>query len=274
MTVERGYLLPIGGAEDKIAARVILTHFVQRCGGTEAIIIVIPTASEIPEEVGPMYKTLFDALGVQETRILDIRTREDADNPASSAVLEGATGIFLTGGDQLRLATILDGSLTGDSIQQAFAAGVNIAGTSAGASAMSYEMIAAGQSGMVPSPNLVEMGRGLGLTHEAIIDQHFRQRTRIGRLITVVMRYPHLLGIGLDEDTALEIAPDNACQVIGSGSVMIVDASQLLYTDIHEVAPDRLVSALGVTVHILTHGYRYHLDTRQPSPADLTPEKG
>ncbi len=266
--IRHGYLMPIGGAEDKVAARVILTHFVHLCGGSSARLVVIPTASEIPEEVGPMYDAIFTALGVSSINILDIRSREAADEPANAALLDGATGIFMTGGDQLRLATILGGTQVGDNLLRLSGEGVTIAGTSAGASAMSYEMIAAGQSGIVPSQSLVEMARGLGLINHVIIDQHFRQRQRIGRLMTVVTLYPSLIGIGVDEDTALVIAPDNSCEVIGSGSVTIVDGSRLEYTDVHKVAPDRLVSVLGATVHILTQGYRYQLDTRQPFPAN------
>jgi cyanophycinase len=265
--IRRGYLMPIGGAEDKIAARAILTHFVQLCGDSSACIVVIPTASEIPEEVGPMYHGIFTALGVPDVRILDIRTREAADEAAKVALLDGTTGVFMTGGDQLRLATILNHTLVGDKLLQLIGEGVTIAGTSAGASVMSLEMIAAGQSGTVPSQSLVEMAQGLGLIHHIIIDQHFRQRQRIGRLMTVVTLHPSLIGIGLDEDTALIIAPDNSCEVIGSGSVTIVDGSHL-ESDVHRVAPDHLVSVLGATVHILTQGYRYQLDTRQPFRAN------
>jgi cyanophycinase len=266
--LRRGYLLPIGGAEDKIAKRLILRRFVQLCGESSACIAVIPSASEIPDEVGPMYHGIFTALGVPDVRVLDIRSREAAFDPASLTLLDGVTGVFMTGGDQLRLATLLGGTPIGDRLLELFHSGVTVAGTSAGASAMSHEMIAAGQSGIVPSQSLVEMARGLGFIEHVIIDQHFRQRQRIGRLMTVVTLHPSLIGIGVDEDTALVIAPDNSCEVIGSGSVTIVDGSRLAYTDVHKIAPDRLVSVLGATVHILTQGYRYQLDTRQPFPAN------
>lgn len=256
--------MPIGGAEDKVAQRLVLNSFVRLAGGNSARLVVIPTASEIPDEVGAMYHGIFTMLGAAQVQVLDVRTREQAEDAGFSAALLDASGIFMTGGDQMRLATLFNGTWAVERIKERFDAGAVVAGTSAGASAMSRRMIASGLSGIVPSVSLVETSAGLGLIDRVVIDQHFRQRQRIGRLITVVLMHPELIGLGIDEDTALVIGPGSECEVVGSGSVTVVDGSHLQYTDIHQVPETQLASVLGVTVHMLTKGYRYHIETRTP----------
>jgi cyanophycinase len=258
-----GYLMPIGGAEDKVAERAVLRRFIALAGGAAARVVIIPSASEIPDEVGPLYQNLFTAIGVAQADILDIREVPHANDPTLTQVLDTANGIFMTGGDQMRLAALLGNTLAGRKMQARLEAGAIVAGTSAGASAMSLTMIASGQSGTAPSVSLVEIAPGLGLIDGVVIDQHFRQRQRIGRLLTAVLLYQGLLGVGIDEDTALLIGPDNQCEVVGSGSVTIVDGAPLEYTDINQVEPNGLAAALGAKLHVLTQGYRYHLATRR-----------
>jgi cyanophycinase len=257
-----GYLMPIGGAEDKTRERQILSRFVQLCGGPGACIAIIPTASTMPAETGARYADIFGRLGAA-TYVVDVQDRRQANDPAVTALLDGVTGIFLTGGEQMRLVSCVGGTLLGQKLRSCLELGVMVAGTSAGASAMSEHMIAFGRSGSIPSQRMVQLAPGLGLSARAIIDQHFRQRDRIGRLLTAVAYNPAMLGIGIDEDTALIVGPDNRCEVIGSGAVTVVDGSTLEYTDIHAAKRHDRIAIVGMTVNVLTHGCRYDLDTRQ-----------
>ncbi|MCC7446763.1 MAG: cyanophycinase [Anaerolineae bacterium] len=259
----RGYLMPIGGAEDKLKSCDILNRFVQLSGGAHARLLVIPSASTMPEAVGARYYDLFTRLGAASVQTLNIQDRRQANDPANGLLLEQATGIFLTGGEQLRLVSYLGGTLFGQALRARYECGLVIAGTSAGASALSQHMIAFGRSGATPSQRMVQIAQGLGLTDTAIIDQHFRQRDRLGRLITAVTMNPAQIGIGVDEDTAFIIGPNNDCEVIGAGGVTIVDNRTLDYSDVHAVKQHGPVAALGLTVHVLTQGYRYQLNTRE-----------
>ena len=267
----QGYLVPIGGAEDKTQERHILSRVVQLSGGSSAHLAIIPTASAMPEELGARYCEIFIDLGAASARIVHVKERKQANDADFVSLLDGITGIFLTGGEQLRLVSALGGTKLAQRLYDCLIGGATVAGTSAGASAISEHMIAFGRSGGAPSQRMVQLAPGLGLTERIIIDQHFRQRDRIGRLMTAVAFNPAVIGVGIDEDTALVIAPDNRCEVIGSGSVTIVDGSQLEYTDIHSVQRHDPVATLGMTVHILTHGYRYDLETRQPSRPMTSP---
>jgi cyanophycinase len=260
--------MPIGGAEDKHGSRAVLEHFVRRSGGEHARLVVIPAASSIPDSVGQVYHGVFTNLGAVSVEIIEIKERADANQPARIAALETCTGLFLTGGDQVKLVSLLGGTLLADRIKQRWGAGMTVAGTSAGASALSQHMIAFGRSGSTPSQRMVQLAPGLGLAEGVIIDQHFRQRDRVGRLMTAVAYNPAVLGIGLDEDTALVIGPDRQAEVIGSGSVTVVDGSHLQHTNIHSVKAHDPIAVLGVQLHILTSGYRYDLAKRQANPPD------
>jgi cyanophycinase len=257
-----GFLMPIGGAEDKIRERQVLGRFVQLCGGPGACIAIIPTASAMPAETGARYADIFGRLGAA-TYVVDVQDRRQANDPAVVALLDGVNGIFMTGGEQMRLVSFTGGTLLGQKIRTCLESGVTVAGTSAGASAMSEHMIAFGRSGSIPSQRMVQIAPGLGLTDKAIIDQHFRQRDRIGRLMTAVAYNPAKLGIGIDEDTALIISPDGHCEVVGSGAVTIVDGSQMEYTDIHAAKRYDRVAIIGMVTHVLTQGCCYDLDTRK-----------
>lgn len=259
----RGVLLPIGGAEDRDGERAILALFVALSGGTAARIAVLPTASSVPNQVSEQYLDVFTALGVESVTGVPIQQRRDADNPALVAELDRATGLFVTGGDQLKLAALLGGTAFDARMAQRHAEGVVIAGTSAGASAMSRHMIARGESGALPRQGMVTLAPGLGLLENVILDQHFRQRDRLGRLIAAVAYNPALLGIGLDEDTALAIQPDGVCDVLGSGAVTVVDGERVSYTNCYAVEPGDVLSLFGVGLHVLKPGQRFSLVTRQ-----------
>lgn len=259
-----GVLLPIGGAEDKTAKRVVLSRFVALCGGTEARIAVIAAASAVPEESGKRYVDVFSTLGAAQVSVIPIASRYDADSESALAQLRAATGIFFTGGDQLKLVGLIGGTRLHAALRERHAAGMTVAGTSAGASALSQHMIAFGKSGSTPQQRMVQLTAGLGLCAPLIIDQHFRQRDQIGRLLTAVALSPQLIGVGIDEDTALLITADGKAEVVGSGSVTIVDGGALSYTDAHAVKGYSVIALHSVRLHVLTSGHIYDLNTRLP----------
>lgn len=260
----RGYLIPIGGAVRKRRRPVILQRFVELSGGDDARIAVIPTASREPR-TGERYAEAFVALGAGEARVLGYKQRADCDRSDWMDYLEEADGVFFTGGKQLRLSRLLGGTPVSQMIRERFEQGVHIAGSSAGASFMSQHMIAFGDEGAAPRTHMVALTPGLGLSTELIIDQHFRQRDRLGRLLTAVNYNPTSIGLGLDEDTSAFVAPDNTFEIVGSGSATIVDASRLEYSSIGAEKGDP-VSMVGVKLHILLHGARFDLATREVTP--------
>ena len=265
---ERGWIIPIGGAEDKEMRRRILKRFVQLCGGRDADIVVIPTASRLPD-TGTRYQELFGRLEAGRATTLEIHDRADSQKDEFLRRIEEASGVFFTGGNQLRISTIIGGTPTAQLIRARNAAGVHVAGTSAGASILSEHMIAFGKEGASPRAGSVRLAPGLGLTNRFIIDQHFRQRDRLGRLVAALAYNPFAIGIGLDEDTAAFIGPDNTLEVEGSGAVTVVDAGGLSFSSMAEVSQSQPVCLLGLTVHILVQGATFNLKTRQASAGSL-----
>lgn len=269
--VRRGFIVPIGGAEEKVRDRAILTRFAQLCGGRNARIAVIPTASKLAE-TGPRYEELFDRIGVAYARNFPFRSRADCESEEWLEDLERSTGVFLTGGNQLRLATLLGGTRVGRTLRHLSERGVHIAGTSAGAAFLSEHMIAFGAEGPSPRANMVTLAPGLGLTNAVIVDQHFRERDRIGRLMTAVAYNPFALGLGLDEDTAAFIGPDDVLEVAGSGSITLLDPSDLEYSSMDSAFQSQPVCIVGLKVHVLTEGWRYDVgarEARQPAVAPV-----
>lgn len=261
----RGFLIPIGGAERKRRSPMILRRFVDICGGTEARIAIIPTASKL-DTTGPSYETVFERLGAASARSVPFATRRDCHNEEWIAILRESTGIFITGGSQLRLSRTIGGTPVAHELRHLYRQGVHIAGTSAGASYMSEHMIAFGDAGASPVTHMVAMAPGIGLTSDFTIDQHFRERDRLGRLLTVLAYNPFIIGMGLDEDTAAFVGPHGILEVVGSGSCTLVDGSELEYASIgHQ--PGDPVSLLGVKLHILLPGSRFEVKTRQATPA-------
>jgi cyanophycinase len=257
-----GHLLIIGGAEDKLRQRQILSRFVALAGGHEARVAVISTASALGDEATELYRSLFRAMGVPDVRGLRPLTREEANDRRLCAVLDDATAIFMTGGNQLRLASVIGGTLLGRTIVERHRRGAVVAGTSAGASAMSTHMVSFGTSGATPKQRMTQLSAGLGLLQGVIVDQHFEQRNRIGRLLALVAQSPSLLGMGLDEDTAALIAPSGVLEVLGKGSVTILDPAHLV-TDAYEVKRHRPIMVSGVVLHSLPSGYRFDLRRRK-----------
>jgi cyanophycinase len=269
---QRGWIVPIGGAEQKHDDARILERFVALCGGKDAEIVVIPTASQMAD-TGRRYETIFSDLGAGRVTSLDFDTRRDTEERSRMRVIEEASGIFFTGGNQLRISTMLGGTPVAQLIRARNASGVHVGGTSAGASILSEHMIAFGKEGSSPTAGSVRLAPGLGLTNRFVIDQHFRQRDRLGRLLAALAYNPYMVGIGLDEDTAAFIRPDNTLEVEGSGSVTVVDAGNLQFSSMDQVAEDQPVCLLGMTIHILTAGATFNLATRTASAGSLVAPK-
>jgi len=257
-----GHLLVVGGAEDKLRQRQILARFVALAGGRDARIAVISTASALGDEATELYRSLFRSMGVREVRGLRPLSRDEADDPRLCDALEDATAIFMTGGNQLRLASVIGGTLLGRTIIERHRHGVVVAGTSAGASAMSSHMVSFGTPGATPKQRMTQMSAGLGLLPGVIVDQHFEQRNRMGRLLALVAQSPSLLGMGIDEDTAALVGPSGVLEVLGKGSITILDPARL-QTDAYEVKRHGPIMVSGVVLHSLPSGYRFDLRRRR-----------
>jgi len=260
--VPEGTVIIIGGAEDKVRDRVILSRFVSLAGGTDATIVVISTASSLGAEAGERYRHVFTELGVKHVRPLHAVTRQQANEETSVLAVKDATGVFLTGGNQLRLSSTIGGTALAAAILERFKHGAVIAGTSAGASAMSSHMIAFGASGATPKQRMAQIAAGLSVLPGVIVDQHFQQRNRLGRLLSLIAQNPSLLGLGIDEDTAGVVGPDGVMEVIGRGSITVVDGSRS-ETDAWEVGGHRPILLSNVILHSLPAGYRFDLRTRE-----------
>jgi cyanophycinase len=268
----RGWIIPIGGAENKENDRHILERFVRVSGDDEADIVVIPTASRL-HETGPRYERLFRDIGAARVSVMDFDTRRDCQEPGRLERLMQATGIFFTGGNQLRLTTLLGGTPVAKLIRVRNAHGVTVGGTSAGASILSEHMIAFGDEGSSVISGSVRLAPGLGLTNRFIIDQHFRQRDRLGRLLTALAYNPFAIGIGLDEDTAAFIGPDETVEIEGSGGVTIVDAAEVSYSSMDSVSEGQPVCMLGLKLHVLVAGATFNLHTRVAGASALLQPK-
>lgn len=266
-----GRLLLIGGAEDRAQDRVILRRFMSLSGGAEAPIRFITAASADPPTVWRSYSAAFEDMGARDCAHIPIGSPEDAAQPEVVAAILAARGVFLTGGDQSRLMSYLWRTPASEAIHTAFhEQGCCIAGTSAGAAVMSRFMLAQGAAVIVPEKEAVEMDVGLGLLPGAVVDQHFSQRRRLARLLSALAQRPEMLGVGVDEDTALLVEPGQGIEIIGRSSVTIIDCSEMdsNFADADET--DKL-ELHGVRLHMLPSGRRYDalqgagLRSRDPS---------
>ncbi|HYW50288.1 MAG TPA: cyanophycinase [Gemmatimonadaceae bacterium] len=255
----KGWLIPIGG---KLTDASIFDRFIELCGRRDPLIGIIPTASEQPD-MGDWYAKQFARHGVRRARSLNFQRRSDCDDRDWMAQLEDADGIFITGGNQLRLTTIIGGTPAAAILYRRFFAGMPVAGTSAGAAVMSAHMIAGGDEGPSPRAGMVMLAPGFGLAREIIIDQHFRQRDRLGRLLTALSYNPSLLGLGVDEDTAAFISPDDEIDVMGTSAVTVVDTRDVEFSSMHDAEPHDPVTLIGIRMHQLTEGARFDLRSRR-----------
>ena len=269
MTENIGFIIPIGGAEEKVRDASILRKFGEIAGGEDARIAIIPTASR-QKDTADRYINLFAELGIPGAFSLPYGTRADCKRSDWLDKLSTATAVFMTGGNQLRLSTLLGGTPVADMIRERNATdGLHVAGTSAGASIMAEHMIAYGDEGPTPRSDMVTLVPGLGLTHRAIIDQHFGQRNRLGRLMTSLAYNPRPIGIGLDEDTAAFIDQERKLTVVGSGAITIVDPSDLEFSSMDSVKRHEAVCLINMRLHVLIEGCTFDMVTRQAKPAPM-----
>jgi cyanophycinase len=266
----RGPLIMIGGGERTDEGAAILRRVVQRSGGTAARLCVCTAASEAPERAAAPYEEAFARLGASEVAILHLESRCDAGRRDLLRTLARATGVFFTGGDQLRLTSLFGGTPLDALLRRRFlAGGVCVAGTSAGASAVSTTMVVGGDAQESPKRNTVRMAPGLGLLPGVVVDQHFAQRGRIGRLLSALAHNPSALGLGLDEDTGVEVDEHGTFRVLGSQTATLLDARGVLFTNASESAPDQPLAIGGVRLFVLPAGYGFDPATRRPfAPGD------
>ena len=256
-----GPVMVIGGAEDKFRDKLILSRFAKFSGGSGGHVVVISTASSLGDEATATYRELLLGLGIGKVTGLRPEEREEADDASGLAAMQDASGVFLAGGNQSRLTQVVAGTKLGDALFMAHDRGAVLAGTSAGASAMASHMVAYGQPGVTPKNRMAQLSAGLGILQGMVIDQHFEQRGRIGRLLFLVAQSPALLGVGVDEDTCAIVHSDNTLQVFGRGAVTIVDGSQVK-TDAYRGKAYRPLMVSGAILHSLPSGYWFDLRGR------------
>ena len=261
MTSGAGTVFVIGGAEDKLGPRTVLRAFVDAACGHESRICVIPTASSLGTEVVDVYTALFRLLGAGEVTTARPTTRDEADDADLATSVRHASGVFMTGGNQLKLAQVVGGTGVGAAIAAVHAGGGVVGGTSAGASIVAEHMIAFGTGATTPRMRASQLWAGLGLVRGCVIDQHFAERGRYGRLLSLVAGSPTLLGIGVDEDTAAVIGPGETLAVLGSGAVTIFDARAAI-TNAHLAERGEPMLVSGVITHVLPAGSRFDLASR------------
>jgi cyanophycinase len=260
----RGKLVIIGGAENKQENCDILEKIVELAGGTNGNLAILTIAANNYEEIGEEYVRIFGRLGMNNVNVVHISSRKDAEHGKYKSAIEQASCIFFTGGDQLRITSLMCGTTMEKMLQKTFEKGVVIAGTSAGASVMSQTMITSGNDDDSPKKCTLKMAPGLGLLSGVVVDQHFAQRGRIGRLLVAIAQNPRILGIGIDEDTAILVNSDAVFEVVGSHAVTVLDAENLTFTNVSELKPDDILALGNVVMHVLPAGYKYDLNLRRP----------
>lgn len=264
-----GHLVIIGGAEDKYNERRILRKFVALAGEEKAKVLLIPISSDFPEFAADVYTQTFRKMGLaaENIKVLRAISRQEVMNADPDELLEGITGVFISGGDQMRLASILGGTpLAVKLMEKVRRTPIVLAGSSAGAAGMSTSMIVRGDGVPNPHKKAISLSPGLGVLQSIIIDQHFSERGRISRLITAVAYNPNNLGIGIDENTAVVLDDQGILEVIGTGTVTIVDGSSITYNDIAEVDELQPIAVTGIQIHILREGLFYDFANRKFIP--------
>ncbi|MEZ4855514.1 MAG: cyanophycinase [Gelidibacter sp.] len=274
-TIIKGTLIPIGGNEDKgfeddeihrldYIEEGILSHVVHEAGGVAAKIVVIPTASSIPIEVGQNYTKAFSTLGCKHVSVLNIKTKKESESPKAIALIKEADCIMFSGGDQSRISKYIGGTTLHRLLLDRYKNDENfvIAGTSAGAMVMAEEMIAGGSSAKAFKKGAVIMKKGLGLSPKLIIDTHFIQRGRFGRISEAVAKFPNLIGFGLAEDTGIIIKNGQDCTVIGSGMALVFDGTNLTHNNEKILKVGTPMTMTNLKIHVLANGDHFNIETR------------
>ncbi len=258
-----GPLVIIGGAEDREGDCLVLREFLRAAGGVKAHIAVMTTATSLPEEVGEDYIRVFERLGAEAVELVHTEQREDSERESNLKKVERATGIFFTGGDQSRIVDFIKGTSLDKVMHRRHREGAVIGGTSAGAAMMPDQMIVGGASVSNPSVDAVEMGPGMGFMPGIVVDQHFAERGRLGRLLAALVQQPAVLGLGIDEDTAIIVTGDEF-EVVGRGAITVVDETSATHNNLDGVLRDEMIALCNVKLHILPQGYRFNWKTHEP----------
>lgn len=261
--VPEGTLVAVGGSEDKSNDLEVLRSICALPSGGTKIVEVIPTASRIPEEAAGQYIEPFQKIGVETVNIMDITDRAAANDPALVQRIINSDVVYFTGGDQLRITNLLGGSDLLQAMMGHYQRGGVIAGTSAGAAAMSQVMIYQGKAGMAMRKGTVQMTPGMGLIRNAVVDSHFTQRGRFSRLLEVVTSNPGVIGLGLDEDTGIVVRHGHLLEAIGSGVIVVVDGHGMSYSNVTQIRMGQAIAEEGVQVHTLTAGHMYDMEARR-----------
>lgn len=260
---KHGKLIIIGGHEDKKGDQTILHEVVDLVKDGNSLMI-LTVATQEPEEVAEEYTEVFKELSVEKVETLDIRTREDAHNPDHVAQIKRTAVLFITGGDQLRITSQLGDTPVFQGIQERYQKGMSIVGTSAGAAVMPNTMLVSGHGDESGHISAIGMAPGLGLIDGVVIDSHFAERGRMGRLLGAVTQNPKNLGLGIDEDTAVIVEQLSYLRVLGSGAVYVVDGSEISYSNLSEDQPEGILTIHDVRLHVLGKGDCFDLDRRRP----------
>jgi cyanophycinase len=258
----KGKLIIIGGHEDKEGAATILEAVAQEA--KKGTLVIMTVATQLPGEMAEEYATIFQRMGVKKIEVVDINTREDGRNEANVQKVAAAAVLFFTGGDQLRITSQIGDSLVFQTMHEIYQKGATIVGTSAGAAAMPETMLIAGPSDESNRVSALVMAPGLGLIPGVVIDSHFAERGRMGRLLGAVAQNPRNLGIGIDEDTAITVEANERFTVMGSGAVYVVDGSTVTFSSISEKNPDNILSIHDVKLHVLGENDCFNMVDRQP----------
>ncbi|MFL5801593.1 MAG: cyanophycinase [Roseiflexaceae bacterium] len=260
----KGHLIIIGGHEEKQGDEAILKAVAQRARGDRGHLVIVTVATQEPEEVGREYRALFRGLGVGQTDVVDIRTRDEAAKQQHIEKIANAKVVFFTGGDQLRITSQIGDSPVFQAMRDIYQKGATIAGTSAGAAAMPETMLNGGADDQSHRISALEMAPGLAFLSGVVIDSHFAERGRMGRLLGAVAQNPRNIGLGIDEDTAIIVTGQERFEVIGSGAVYVVDGMGISYSSLSEEQPEGITSIFDIRLHVLGQGDHFDLHTRRP----------
>jgi cyanophycinase len=269
-----GSLIIIGGHEDRVGKKIILEEVAKRAKKSGDALVVVTVASQEPEELAKTYQKAFGELGVKHIHIMDIRTREEAEEEKTLEMLGRCSVVFFTGGDQLRITSQIGDTPVFKCMRQIYENGGTIVGTSAGAAAMPVTMLISGSGDESNKLSAIGMAPGLGFMENVVIDSHFAERGRMGRLLGAVSQNPKNLGIGIDEDTAIIVENGDHFRVLGSGAVYVVDGQKISYSSLSEKNPEDVLSVYNVNLHVLSQYDRFDLQKRQPTPVNGDGKQG